>query len=794
MSARPVRSSLGDFRIESCLGDGFLKTVYAGVNTAPQNNGFPKRVALCVPRAQDDECRRLFESELKIATALRHPSIVATYGIRYADGVFFAVTELVDGESLQELLEERGPLALEDLLPIARQVGEALDFAHASLVVHGDIRPANLMICVGNAVKVMDFGMARLRAHSQHRTADRGARLAFLAPEQFGGSTGPYTDIWALGLTCFQLLTHVHPFTGADDNELLKAILGGGPELPPALPDGFDLGLVGVFRKVLHKDPRERYRSAAEFVADLVAVSRHAVAISQQEARLEVLLRAHFPLVYLCTNEEQRALESVRRIWKIMAAKRPADLFTWSETRGLRDASDQLVVRNTVGDPVVALRHVASVSSNGIFVFLDLHRHFSPVTNRLVRDAIQSVKSQPKSLVLLSPVISLPPEFENQASLFLYDPPGSAELREAVKEATREVLGATSPNDDDLLDSLAVAALGMTRHEAGRTLRRAMLLTGSLNRACVDAVSHEKRQAVRKVGMLEYCAPGISSSDVGGLTLLRTWFERRRHAFTQHGNRFGLSKARGVMLVGVPGCGKSLSAKALAGDWNVPLLRLDMGRIYGSLLGQSEARLRQALHLAEVVSPCVLWIDELEKAFGGLGSALDGGVTQRLFGSFLNWLSDHTAPVFVVATANDVSRLPPELTRAGRFDAVFFVDLPCEAEREEIFRIHLSRRGRRAEEFDLGTLAQAADAYSGSEIEEAVVNAIYRAFDADQRATTTEDIIAGLREIVPLARSRACDVQDLRAWARQNARLASALIAPHGDASSDWIASRDPRM
>jgi hypothetical protein len=766
---------LGAYRIESKLGGGAFKTVYAAVNLAPEVNGYPARVAVCIPREQDDEARLLLENELKIMRALRHPGIVEVYTIDEAAGIFFAVVELVEGQTLQELLKQRGPLPLDEVLPLIRQVGEALDFAHGSLAIHRDIKPANLMVRPDGVVKVLDFGLARLMAHSMYRAATRAGTITFMAPEQFEGGTGLNTDLWALGLTCYQLLTNTLPFLANDEGALMKAILYNAPDLGPVEHGDFDPRLVGVFRKVLQKDPHKRYQRAAEFVADIEAVSRHATAVSQHEARLEALLRAHFPLVYVHTSEEERALESLRRIRKIMATTRTVGLYIWSETRGLRDADGRPVGAGTTGDPVVALQYVAESDLEGIFVFLDLHRHFTPVTTRLIRDAVWAVKRQFKSLVVLSPVLSLPPELEAQASLFFYDSPDLDDMRALVNQSVAEVLGDTAPAvDGDWQENMAAAVLGLTRDEARRTVCRALLRADGATPACIEDVFQEKRQAVRKSGVLEYCAPGLRGDDVGGLGELKIWFARRRQAFTAHGGRFGLARAKGVVLAGVPGCGKSLSAKALAGEWSVPLLRLDMGRIYGSLLGQSEARLRQALHLATCVSPCVLWIDELEKAFSGLGRSQDGGATQRIFGSFLTWLSDNTAPVFVVATANDISRLPPEFTRAGRFDAVFFVDLPRAAEREAIFGIHLTRRSRQPADFDLAALAAVTDGFSGAEIEESIVNALYQAFEDQQRALTTDDLLAGCKEIIPLSRTRANELLKMRAWAQQNARPAAA--------------------
>jgi len=423
---------------------------------------------------------------------------------------------------------------------------------------------------------------------------------------------------------------------------------------------------------------------------------------------------------------------------------------------------------------VLALKHVAESQGEGIFVFLDLHRHLSPVVTRLVRDAVWAVKRQRKSLLIVSPAPAMPPELAQEATLFFFDLPELDDLRMSVDRCAMEILGENAPPlDGEWRENMAAAVLGLTRREADRSIARALLRRGAPDRACIEDVFQEKRQAVRKAGVLEHCAPGLSGGDVGGLDELKVWFARRRRAFTAMGGRFGLARAKGAVLVGVPGCGKSLSAKALAGDWNVPLLRLDMGRIYGSLLGQSESRLRQALFTAECVSPCILWIDELEKAFAGLGRSLDGGAAQRVFGCFLSWLSDHRSPVFVVATANDISKLPPEFTRAGRFDAVFFVDLPGQKEREAILGIHLSKRGRRSADFDIPKLAQAAANYSGAEIAESVINGLYRAFDENARPLTTEDILVGLREITPLSRSRARELNQMRGWAHENARPAS---------------------
>ena len=770
MSLDPV--TLGPFLVERKLGGGAFKTVYAAVNTATGRNPYPERVALCLPRAQDEEARRLLENEFRIVKALAHPGIAAAYGLEESEGASYMVMELVDGETLSDLVRKRGPLPLEEVLPIMKQAGAALDFAHERLAIHRDIKPANIMRGNDGAVKVLDFGLARLMAHSQYHATTRTGSIAYMAPEQFAGATGLVSDFWGLGITCFELLTNAHPFPARDEATLMHRILHEPADLVPLEGPEFDPRLAGVLRKMLDKEPERRYQRAAEFVADLEAVARHGAAVSQQEGRLEALFRAHFPLVFIQSAEEDRVLAALSRVRAAMSAKEEYGLYLWSETRGLHDLAGRSAGPRTAGDPVVALQHVAQSKARGIFVFLDLHRHFTPVTIRLLRDAVSAVKRQPKNLVVLSPVLKLPAELEGEATLFFFDLPDAEALKAVVDEAVAESGGDPGMNGD-WRDNMAAALLGMSAREAERAVRRALCSSGASPEDCLGEVLREKRQAVRKSGVLEYCAPGLRGSDVGGLEALKGWFRERRKAFSAEGARFGLPRPKGVVLAGVPGCGKSLSAKALAGDWGVPLLRLDMGRIHGSLLGQSEARLRQALGVAECVSPCVLWIDELEKAFAGLGGARDGGVTMRIFGSFLTWLSANRPPVFVAATANDVTGLPPEFTRAGRFDKVFFVDLPGPVEREAILGIHLRKRKRDPAKFDLRALAAAAEGYSGAEIEEAVVNALYRAFEEAEREVTTADVSAGLREIVPLSESRADDLMRMRLWARTSATAAS---------------------
>ncbi|WP_435626901.1 protein kinase domain-containing protein [Candidatus Ferrigenium straubiae] len=764
---------VGDFALDQAplQRDGF-KTVYAAGNLAPQGNGWPQRVAVCIPHAQDEEARALLEHELRAVRTLQHPGIATAFGIGEADGCLFAVAELVQGESLDRMLERRGPLPLAETIGIAAQAGAALDYAHQGLTVHRDIRPSCIVVQPDGAVKILGFGLTRLMKHSKSaRTA-----TAYLAPEQFGDGAGCSADLWGLAVIVFEALTGKLPFNAPDEEALKQRILYDQPDLSPLETGAFDVRLPRVIAKALEKDPEQRYKSAAEFVADLRTVARHAAMANDVEGRIEVHLRAHFPLLWLQTHEEERALASLLRVREAMAAKKDISLYVWSATRGLCDREGKEVAPQTAGDPVEALEHVFHGPAEAIYVFLDMQRHFTPVIVRLIRDAVWTVKHMRKSLVFVGASAEVPEELGADATLFYYPPPDLAEMERLADEVAAQE-GQPAP-DGKIRDTLARALLGLTRREAERVLRRGIAQRGALDAGCAEGVLDEKEQTVRKDGVLEFCRPRVSFADVGGLEPLKNWFARRRQAFDPEGLRFGLRPPRGVVLAGVPGCGKSLTAKALAADWEVPLLRLDLGKVYGSLLGESEDRLRRALSTAEAVSPCVLWIDELEKAFSGLGNVRDNGVARRLFGTFLTWLEDRTAPVFVAATANDIQHLPPEFTRKGRFDEIFFVDLPSQRERASIFNLHLARRGRDPQSFDVAVLAEAAKGYSGAEIEAAVVDGLYRAFDDGARPLAEADIRAALEAAVPLAKSRAADIARLHAWAEENARPAQVRERP----------------
>ncbi len=385
--------------------------------------------------------------------------------------------------------------------------------------------------------------------------------------------------------------------------------------------------------------------------------------------------------------------------------------------------------------------------------------------------------------MLISPLLEIPAELEKEITVLNYPLPSRedlGELLDKIVQDVRQFKQVIIDLDDAGRERLLQAALGLTLGEAENVFAKIIVKDERLSGDYVNEVAAEKQQIIRKSGLLEYCATSENFGNVGGLAALKEWLNKRATAFTEDARAFGLPAPKGILMLGVQGCGKSLCAKAVANQWQLPLLRFDMGRMFGSLVGSSEENVRRAIAVAESVAPAILWVDEIDKAFAGSqgSGATDGGTTARVFGTFLTWLSEKTAPVFVVATANDISQLPPELLRKGRLDEIFFVDLPSQEERQEIFRIHLQRRHRPPEQFDLAALADAGKDFSGAEIEEAINSALYDAFYTHQDIVT-ESILTALSQTVPLAKTMDEQINRLRRWAEGRARNASVARDGH---------------
>jgi len=498
------------------------------------------------------------------------------------------------------------------------------------------------------------------------------------------------------------------------------------------------------------------------------------------QSELEILVRARYPILYIITSEEMRVQNLVVEI----ARKRQKKVFEWSCTTGIVAAGSSIQSqknRNTATrDPLAALDHVIDQVEPALFIFKDFHpfltRNNYAIIRRLKEIALH-LKNSFKTIVLVAPLMEIPTELEKEITVLNHPLPSKEDLNELLGRIIADLKQFKQMEidlDDSSRDRLLQSALGLTLSEAENVFAKIIVKGERLSGENVTEVFAEKQQIIRKSGLLEYCSPNENFAQIGGLAVLKDWLNKRALAFSSEARAFGLPAPRGILMLGIQGCGKSLCAKSVSNQWQLPLLRFDMGRMFGSLVGSSEENVRRAIAVAESVAPAILWVDEIDKAFAGTqtSGATDGGTTARVFGTFLTWLSEKFAPVFVVATANDISQLPPELLRKGRLDEIFFVDLPSPAERREVFEIHLAKRGRDARQFDLPKLVDASAEFSGAEIEEAINSALYDAFYAGQELTS-EHVLAAVRQTVPLARTMDQQINGLRAWAEGRARNAS---------------------
>jgi len=503
--------------------------------------------------------------------------------------------------------------------------------------------------------------------------------------------------------------------------------------------------------------------------------------------QLDVLIRARYPIVYLVTWEEDRAMDLLLTI----ARAQKKNIAVWTTTDGMRTievATGLREVHDKGRKPLEALNAVLQDAQPCIYVLKDFHPYLKdPVVVRSLRDLCHALKRSYKTAVLLSPLMELP--FELQKSVAVVDlPVPDREVMESlfdelIRDVTAGGKAKVNLNVADR-DRLVTAVLGLTLDEAERVFAQALVRDAKLDASDIDAVLSEKKQIIRKSGLLEYYTPDEGLKDIGGLDLIKDWLRKRTRSFSDEARRYGLPRPKGVLILGVQGCGKSLTAKAVSKFWNLPLLRFDVSRIFDRFIGSSEMNMRLALQTAQSIAPAILWVDEVEKAFSGTrsSSVTDAGTTSRVFGTFITWLQESPSMVFTIATANTIEDLPPELLRKGRFDEIFFVDLPAQAEREEIFNIHLRKRKRDPKRFDLPDLARRAEGFSGAEIEQIVVAALYDAFD-ESREMEMRDLVHCLAESVPLSTTMREGIQELRAWARERTRPAS---------SAQWRDERTP--
>ncbi|NES05837.1 MAG: AAA family ATPase [Okeania sp. SIO2F4] len=487
------------------------------------------------------------------------------------------------------------------------------------------------------------------------------------------------------------------------------------------------------------------------------------------QEEFELLLRSRYSIIYIQTREEERVENAIAE-----SAKKQGNraVYLWDFVEGYQNNPNDIGFGKR--NPLQGLELVEKLpeSAPAIFILRDFQRFLEDISiSRKLRNLAKKLKSQPKNIVILAPQISVPEDLTEVITIIEFPLPNSQEISQEVE---RLLVAMGQYAEKRLLDEVVRAAQGLSIERIRRVLAKAIATHGELQLNDVDLILEEKRQTIRQTQILDFYPAHENISDIGGLDNLKDWLLRRGGAFSERARQYGLPHPRGLLLVGIQGTGKSLTAKAIAHHWHLPLLRLDVGRLFGGLVGESESRTRQMISIAEALAPCVLWIDEIDKGFAGFKSQGDAGTTSRVFGTFITWLAEKISPVFVVATANNIESLPPEILRKGRFDEIFFVGLPSQEERKAIFEVHLSRlRPHNIRIYDIDRLAYETPDFSGAEIEQSLIEAMHIGF-SQNREFTTEDILESASQIIPLARTAEEQIKFLQDWAAAGkARLAS---------------------
>ncbi len=508
------------------------------------------------------------------------------------------------------------------------------------------------------------------------------------------------------------------------------------------------------------------------------------------EKKIANLLRARFPYIYLTTYEEERATSMLRSIVQNeKLVKFPREIYIWTQTNGLINDETEKPVAGTA-NPSKALDFVQKHDKDSIFIFYDLHINFGLKNRapdydlvRKLRDLVSVLKVSParKNIFFISPEAVIPETLQKEITICDFPLPTLDEIKNKLDSMLAQNKRVKTENLTlEVKEKLCKAALGLTLQETENAFALAMVNDGKIDAKDINIIMDEKMQVIKKTGILEFVRSNFNINDIGGLDNLKSWLLKRNNSWSEKAKKYSLPAPKGVLITGVPGCGKSLTAKAMSAIWQLPLLRLDLGKIFSGLVGSSEENMRRAIATAEAVAPSILWVDEIEKGLSGVNSGNDSGVSSRIFGQFLTWMQEKEAPVFVIATANNINSLPPELLRKGRFDEIFFVDIPTYNERIEIFKLHLNKRLKNEEisakitvdDALLQKLASMTEGFIGAEIEQVVISALYEAF-FENRALTFKDLEKTIKNTVPLSTTQKEQILALRAWANVRAVAAT---------------------
>jgi SpoVK/Ycf46/Vps4 family AAA+-type ATPase len=475
---------------------------------------------------------------------------------------------------------------------------------------------------------------------------------------------------------------------------------------------------------------------------------------------LTLLLKARYPIIYINTIEEDRVEYIIRKYIKTSLNR---SIYSWDFIDGYTNNpnNEGFAKRN----PVQALELVERLTAQtpALFLLKDFNRFLTDVSiSRKLKNISRILKLQPKTIIIIGSEFNIPKELSDLITILQFQLPVESEINYELK---RLIESLNIQIDQQILESLTRACQGLSLERIRRVLSKIIATYKTIDENSIKLLLNEKKQIISQTEILEYWSVDDTISKIGGVDNLKNWLKKRKTSFGIQASNYGLPTPRGLLLVGIQGTGKSLTAKAIANEWQLPLLKLDVGKLFGGIVGESESRLRQMIQVAETISPCILWIDEIDKAFSNNNNTGDSGTSNRVLATFISWLSEKTKPVFVVATANNVDLLPLEIIRKGRFDEIFFLDLPQKQEREQIFKIHIQEfRPNRWELFDYSKLAQLSEAFSGAEIRQSIIEAMYHAF-YEKREFTTEDICLSLTQLIPLSKLENSQTLKLKNWA-----------------------------
>nr|YP_005089758.1 ycf46 gene product [Ulnaria acus]AEX37883.1 Ycf46 [Ulnaria acus] len=484
---------------------------------------------------------------------------------------------------------------------------------------------------------------------------------------------------------------------------------------------------------------------------------------------LNLFLKARYPIIYINTIEEDRVEYVIRKNIKTNLKR---SIYSWDFVDGYTNNPNNQGFGKR--NPLQALELVEKLNPEtpAIFLLKDFNRFLNDLSiSRKLRNLSRILKLQPKTIIIIGSELTIPRELQDLITVLQFQLPTEEEI---IKELERLTQSLQIDIDIKLFENLTRSCQGLSLERIRRVLSKIIATYKTINENSISILLSEKKQIISQTEILEYWSVNEKFDGLGGLKNLKEWLKKRQTAFSSQAVNYGLPTPRGLLLIGIQGTGKSLTAKAIANDWKLPLLKLDVGKLFGGIVGESESRLRQMISVSEAISPCILWIDEIDKAFSNSESKGDSGTSNRVLGTFISWLSEKTKPVFVIATANSIDSLPLEIIRKGRFDEVFFLDLPQKSERQEIFQIHLKQfRPNSWEKFNYSELAELTEYFSGAEIRQTIIEAMYQAF-YEKREFTTNDIRNAINELIPLAKIENAQMLKLKTWATSGKiRLAS---------------------